>query len=618
MFSPIKSNIIEFNPSNTIFHNWLSEWVYKFVFVFFFLSVISSFNNTIAQTSNAANSQSLDLKISSLEQSYDAQVYLLLANYFDRKKFFVDVSINAEFVDETVETTQNQVVRNRPETISMPGLPFVPQENLRAGAAPGNLTETVVNQNTIRTLQLNNITVSIYADTSFTPQEIQFMSLLTGIAAKTDPARGDEINISQISIPKFGTVDPIPIVQTEEQEQQSILASFRQYIPGFVLMFLFGVIMFVSKYFGKSDDDKPSQLQQRESIKHDISISNIGGPTEQTIVNAEGRDISLEIDDLIENFFSKSQEIALLFEYWIDENKDEGALKAAEVIASVDKHLLRAIKNDLQPENLEIIQTSLESLSPMISERKSSVIRNFNQVLRSGNKNSLGSKKNGHITLFKFLDHISESQIVELLKDEGYQTGALIIDYLSDDKGAKVLDQLDKNRSANIMLKMASISSIPYQLQSEISSKLFDKAMDLIDREKADRLGAENILPVLDKLPLNEQQAYIDQLKATNAVLGEVVQRQFITINQVITLTDDIIKEALDGIDTSTLLDAVSGLDKKLVDKILSVRPKREQRLIRLELDEMNGVSRKDTNEAKSEIMIRIRKSVNKQKKQER
>lgn len=618
MYSAINANTSVYHPSNSICNMWVCEWVYKITFIFFLVFIFGSLNSTNAQTSNASNSQSLELKISSLEQNYDAQVYLLLANYFDRKKFFVDVSINAEFVDETVETTQNQVVRNRPETISMPGLPFVPQENLRGNTGLGELTETVVNQNTIRTLQLNNITVSIYADTSFTAQEIQFMSLLTGIAAKTDPTRGDEINISQISIPKFGTVDPIPIVQTEDQEQQSILASFRQYIPGFVLMFLFGAIMFLSKYFGKSDDGKPSQLQQRESIKHDISISDFGRPMEQMVVSAEGRDISLEIDELIENFFSKSQEIALLFEYWIDENKEEGALKAAEVLASVDKHLLRAIKNDLQPENLEIIQDSLDSLSPMLSERKSSVIRNFNNVLRSGNKNALGSKKNGHITLFKFLDHISESQIVELLKDEGYQTGALIIDYLSDDKGAKVLDQLDKNRSANIMLKMASISSIPYQLQSEISSKLFDKAMDLKDVEKAERLGAENILPVLDKLPLNEQQAYIDQLKATNAVLGEVVQRQFITINQVVTLTDDIIKEALDGIDTSTLLDAVSGLDKKLVDKILSVRPKREQRLIRLELDELNGASRKDTNEAKSEIMIRIRKSVKKYKELER
>lgn len=583
----------------------MKSLIYSIVFALFL--TVNSYSQT---TSDASNSQSLELKISSLEQSYDAQIYLLLSNYFDRKKFFVDVNINAEFVDETVETTQNQVIQNQSQPVIMPGLPFLPQENLRTN--PGAQTpETVVNQSTIRTLRLININVSIYADTSFSAQEIQFMSLLTGIAAKTNDNRGDQITITQISIPTIGTVDPIPIVQAPS-EPISILASFRSYIPGFVLLILFGAIMFLSRFFNKPEE-RASQLQQRESIKHDISISDFGRPMEQVVLsNSEGRDISIEIDELINNFFNKSQEIALLFEYWLDENKEEGAFKAAEVISSVDKQLLRAIKNDLQPENLELISDTLDTLSPMMSERKSSVIRNFNSVLATGNKTSLGSKKNGHITLFKFLDHISDSQIVDLLNDEGYQTGALIVDYLPEDKAARVLDRIDKVRSANIMFKMTTISSIPYQLQSEISSKLFDKAMDLIDKEKEQRLGAENILPILDKLPLNEQQAYIDQLKATNSVVGEVVQRQFITINQVLTLTDDIVKEAIQDIDTSTLLDALLGLDQKLVDKLLSVRPKREQRLIRLELDELKNKPVKDTNEAKSEIMKRIRRTVQK------
>jgi len=568
--------------------------------------------NLYAQSTatDASNSQSLELKISSLEQSYDSQVYLLLSNYFDRKKFFVDVNINAEFVDETVESSQNQVIQNRPDNLMMPGLPFLPQENIRANTGAQS-PQTVVNQSTIRTLRLVNINISIYADTSFSVQEIQFMSLLTGIAAKTNDARGDEVTIAQIPIPTVGTVDPIPIIQAPS-EPVSILASFRSYIPGFVLLMLFGAIMFLSRIFSKPEE-QVSSLQQRESIKHDISISDFGRPMEQVLVNSsEGNDISIEIDEMINNFFNKSQEIALLFEYWLDENMEEGAFKAAEVIACVDKQLLRAIKNDLQPENLELISTALEDLSPMMSERKSSVIRNFNSILRTGNKTSLSSKKNGHINLFKFLDHISVAQIVDLLNDEGYQTGALIIDYLPDEKAAKVFDRIDKVRSANIMFKMTTISSIPYQLQSEISSKLFDKAMDLKDKEKEQQLGAENILPILDKLPLNEQQAYIDQLKATNSVVGEVVERQFITINQVLTLTDDIIKEAVQDINTSTLLDALLGLDQKLVDKFLSVRQKREQRLIRLELDELKDKPQKDTDEAKSEVMKRIRVTVKK------
>ncbi len=565
------------------------------------------------------NSQSLDLKVSSLEQSYDAQVYLLLANYFDRKKFFVNTGINAEFVDETVETTSNAVVRNQPDPVNMPGLPFLPQENLREPTGIGEAPETVVNQNTIRTLRLIDVNISIYADTSFNAEEIQFMRLLTGIAAKIDEARGDVINISQIPIPKFGDDDPVRIVQTEP-EDFNLVASFRQYIPGFVLLFLFGLIMLFSHYFNnKTNNNRVSPLQQRESIKHDINISDYS-PRSVERISVDGdskRDPSLEVDELIESFFTKPQEIALLFEFWISDSPEEGVIKAAEVITSVDKNLLRAVKNDLQSENYEAIVEATGELQPMASEYKNTVIREFNSVLRSGNKNSLSSKKNGHITLFKFLDHINERQMVHLLEDEGYQTGALILDYLPEDKAARILDRLDKTKSTNIMLKMTTINTIPYKLQSEISARLFDKAMDLIDEEKEQRLGAENILPVLDKLPLNEQQNYIDQLKATNSVVGEIVQRQFITVDQVISLTDDIIKDALKDINTSTLLDAIIGLDQKLIDKILSVRPRREQRLIRLELSEMNGETKKDTTYAKAKMMESIRNTVKESKKEQ-
>lgn len=582
---------------------------------------VSTFSSPVLSQNavNSENPQSLDLKVSSLEQGYDAQVYLLLSNYFDRKKFFVNTGINAEFVDETIETTSNEIIRNQSAPVNMPGLPFLPQENLREPTGVGEPTEAIVNQNTIRTLRLIDVNISIYADTSLSAEEIQFMRLLTGIAAKIDETRGDIISISQIPIPKFGDDDPVRIVQTEPDDF-NLVASFRQYIPGFVLLFLFGLIMLFSHYFNnKSNNNRVSPLQQRESIKHDISISDFGARSvEQVSVNGGiQRDPSLEVDELIESFFTKSQEIALLFEFWISDSPDEGVIKCAEVINSVDRNLLRAIKSDLQTENYEAIVEAADELPPMTSEYKSTIIREFNSVLRSGNKNSLSSKKNGHITLFKFLDHINERQMVHLLEDEGHQTGALILDYLPEDKAARVLDRLDNTKSTNIMLKMTTINSIPYKLQSEISARLFDKAMDLIDDEKDQRLGAENILPILDKLPLNEQQKYIDQLKATNSVVGEIVQRQFITVDQVISLTDDIIKDALKDINTSTLLDAIIGLDQKLIDKILSVRPRREQRLIKLELSEMNGETKKDTTYAKAKMMESIRKTVKKSKEEE-
>lgn len=587
---------------------YIFQKVFLFVLLFSFLACVNIYAQ--APSLDAVESEALDLKVSSLEQSYDSQIYLLLANYFDRKKFFVDVAINAELIEEIIETpiprTTSTITTQQP--ILMPGLPFLPEENIRQIPTLSQTADESVNRSTIRTLRLINLNVSIYADSSFKPQEIEFMRLLTGIAAKTNDARGDVINIAQIPIPDVGSKDPI-IVRNEPKEPESLLASSKQYIPGFILLFLFGLIVFLSQFFSKSKE-RMAPIQTRETIKNDFNINELIRPYEGSRSSgAKERDISLEVDEVIESFFNKQQEIALLFEYWIDDDPENGAKKAAEVLNSIDSHLLRTLKNNLQPENYLAIQEISETLPHLPSEKKHQIIRSFNDNLNSRNTSSVNSKKNGHITLFKFLDHINDRQTIELLNDEGYQTGALIIDYLPDEKAARVLDKLDKNRTANIMLKMASLDSIPYQLQTEISSKLFDKAMDMVDKEKEEQYGAENILKVLDKLPLKDQQEYIDQLKATNAVVGEIVQSQFITIDQVLTITDDVIKKGVQDITTATLLDAVIGLNPKLIDKILSVRPNREQKLIKLELDEL-GETERDTNYAKSKMMASIRQAV--------
>ncbi|RNC85724.1 MAG: hypothetical protein ED557_02825 [Balneola sp.] len=588
---------------------WVSFLLKRLSIAFLLSLVIISFG--LAQTAtDANNSQSLALQVSNLEQSYDSQIYLLLANYFDRKKFFVDVNIDAEFVDETIETTQNQIVRNQSQPVIMPGLPFLPQENLRESATAGT-PETVINQSTVRSLQLNSIAVSIYADTSFTAQEVQFMRLLTGIASKIDESRGDVITISQISIPRFGTEDPIRIVETQP-ETFNLVASFREYIPGFVLLLLFGLIMFVNSFFNRPKETI-SPIQQRESIKHDINITDLGARrVEQVMVGSSDGDISQEINELIQSFFNKPQEIALLFEYWMAENPEEGVLRAAEVACSVDKHLLRTLKSDMQPENYEAISKLADEMPPLTSDVKGTVIRKFNTMLKSGSAESMNARKSGHITLFKFLEHINEQQIVKLIGDEGHQTGALVLDYLPEEKAASVLKKLSPTQSTNLMLKMTTVGTLPFQLQNEISTRLFDKAMDLIEEEKEQKLGAENILPVLEKLPLNEQQKYIDQLKASNAAVGDIIEGQFITIDQVINITDNIIKEALKDLNTATLLDAIVDLDPKLIDKILSVRARREQRLIRLELDEIKGRPYKDTEVVKKQMMELIRKEVRK------
>ena len=148
-----------------------------------------------------------------------------------------------------------------------------------------------------------------------------------------------------------------------------------------------------------------------------------------------------------------------------------------------------------------------------------------------------------------------------------------------------------------------------FRSQQKISSELFDKAMDLVEAERSEQYGAEHLYPILERLPVHDQKRYIDELKATGSIVGAILEKQFITIDKLPTLSDDVIKKAVRSLNTETLLDAIVGLEDSIIEKILSARPKREQRLLRMELNELQGINNKQTEYAKAILMNSIRKN---------
>jgi len=78
-------------------------------------------------------------------------------------------------------------------------------------------------------------------------------------------------------------------------------------------------------------------------------------------------------------------------------------------------------------------------------------------------------------------------------------------------------------------------------------------------------------------------------------------------------LDDEIVKNGIDTIDTSTLLEAIVGLNEPSIEKLLISRPKREQQLIRLELENLTG-DQKVSADAKMALVSSLRKSIKQSK----
>lgn len=600
------------SPVFKVFRSVLNQLAFL-SFLFLILVGFLSSNPVYAQSETQ---DSFELKLTALEQQFDNQVYSILSNYFDRRQFFVDVHVEARVVDETYRTTQNQIVQGPTHNVIMPGLPYLPEENLQPQRQMGNeQTQTVVSEGTIQRLQILQLEVNIYADTSFSPQQIDFMRLLGGIGAKINENRGDIVNVYQVDMPDIDLNESRQIIEVTPRD--TLLGSVRDYIPGFALMFLIGLTLLISKLTTGRNEPPTTLRQRREKFRNELNYE----PATETKAEPQKEEAEklekpekVDFDFITRQFLMNSKEVALLFEYWMETNPDEGAERAAKVVCTIDKHMVKALKSELRPEIYGAIADRVYNLEELSYEEKRQVASAFIQELKEDHSSQKTAKKHYQLDLFQFLDHVEDHQIAQLIAGEDKQSAALVVDYLSEEKSARMLRRFNKQQMADIMLGSSEISSLSYSDHKKISSRLFSKMMDILETEKEFQHGLDNVLSLLDKLPVGDQQKYIEQLKSTGSPVGELVDKHFITIDEIPNISQPLLKEALAPVSTETLLHALAGMNERLREHILAIRPKREQRLLRMELQTGDSIQSEETERAKSSIMNRLRKAVEKSK----
>lgn len=596
---------------------------YLVLFVSFFLLLLSS--SLKAQPEAIIQPQSPELSIASLEQSYDTQLNNALGNYFDRRRFFVDVNLDAEVVEERYESTSRTTVTRQNRNIMMPGLPFLPDENLRNDQGIEVEPETVVNENTRRFIQLNRVLLNIYADTSFTDMELEFMRFIAGMAAKIDENRGDEINISSFSIPLAPTVSDQPainIINQPPNQEFSWTGSLQQYIPGLILMLLLALTVWVSR--GNNNDSKPATIDpsgMRDVLKNQppIEVNTVASLADGDVLRRVGDtpDEPDRLEYITTAFFDSPGDVVHILEDFIRQENWDGAVKAAEVVASVDPQLLRTLRSHMDKEYYRMINEMMAELVGLPADRKGEVIREFYDLLHGTGKQSETQKRYGNLTLLRFLDRTSMDELTTLIRSIDQQSAALVLSYLPEDKAAVLLEKVDKDRAAKIVLEMTSIRTLSKLRQKELSVKAYDKAMSLIEkqREQQERIG--HILPILETLPVEEQASFIQELKENEPVIGEKIEEDFVTIADLPVINQNILEKALKPITTEMLLEALIGLDNEIVEAILKVRPKREQRLLRLEMEEAEGTEREISSKAKTDLMKAVRNEIREFKEKE-
>ena len=152
-------------------------------------------------------------------------------------------------------------------------------------------------------------------------------------------------------------------------------------------------------------DESYSSGPQRDPRPY--SSKNTSSDSQQSGVDNEYKFIT-------DQFFNHSKNVALLFEYWQNEDFKAGTYKAAKVIHTIDKHLLKALKGDLDPEFYQAIELQLHTMEPLSRAEKKEAAKEFVNALQNGFGSDEQNTNHHQLGLFQFLDHLDIHHIVQL------------------------------------------------------------------------------------------------------------------------------------------------------------------------------------------------------------
>lgn len=553
-----------------------------------------------------------------------------LSKFFAPSTFLVDINM----LQGNVEVIKPVNANKKKKTLQrLPGMPVLPK-----GYQDNDNTDTSKNY-TYSIEEVEYLYVNVIVDTTYSNSDIDFVNSLIRSIIPIDETKGDVVKIKRSVFPKGqeSALDknnnvqaavpaptylpapreperepaPAPAVKEEKAADNTLL-----YVFVILLILCFIIIVFVTYLLyrkskdadkkPKSDDDQkliPSPNANGQELNVIYPSGNGGdGSNYQTedIINYE-----FNRQHVITSVISNPKEVAAMFETWILTNPEEGKVRASNALSAVNPKLL----NFLRPFMSEQVYTDLNQA---VSNHQLKSHNDKYQEARDFSKEllSLNAEPDRNEDLFEFLNQITDSQIIHMLKEEDDNLSAILLAQLDSKRSRNVLGMIEINRRSSILMKMSKIDFISSSIYREVATYFSKKAIDVKGMKNVAFDGLQSILDILDQMQDEDQDQLISTIASQDLDLANNIKQQFVGFKNVVYLTDLQLETALRDIDTTTIVSALTGTSSSVQNKIISQRPPREQSLIKSELESGNSVSPEERDLARKAIIDSIRKTL--------
>ena len=340
-----------------------------------------------------------------------------------------------------------------------------------------------------------------------------------------------------------------------------------------------------------------SKVEQLETAQKSPAINNQEENLEQYARLAEMRSY------VTKEFISNKAKVADLFNHWVEEDERKGLQKIVNILKATNPKLLPFLNSHLSKDNYNYVEISLDDTPTIVPEEQLKQIEEFKKEI-----NTLPSApKTKERDIFHFLNQLNEQQIMFLIKEESEELAAIVLAQLPPKRSMGIIRDFDSTKQSIILQKMSSINDLSVAVYKEIASYFSAKAMAMNDMKYVSLDGLKTITGLLDTLPTGEQKKYIDELAGYDLDLARKIKERFITFEEIFEQEDVFLQRALEDVESVTIARALINADETIIEKLVNLRPKREQLLIKSEIDYNKDLALEEIEKARKIILDKLK-----------
>ena len=484
-------------------------------------------------------------------------------------------------------------------------------------------------------------TVLVVMDTCYDSNALGFIDQLIRNSIPLDAANGDRLIVqSQVFPPSPNTYQdfqkaganvaalsqmPPQMMPQPQQQPPTINQTFPQnskaeptapgaaglslsaFLPYLAILLIIMVFAFVLLYLllkpkknTKAEEALQilhSKVEQLETAQKSPAINNQEENLEQYARLAEMRSY------VTKEFISNKAKVADLFNNWVEEDERKGLQKIVNILKATNPKLLPFLNSHLSKDNYNYVEISLDDTPTIVPEEQLKQIEEFKKEI-----NTLPSApKTKERDIFHFLNQLNEQQIMFLIKEESEELAAIVLAQLPPKRSMGIIRDFDSTKQSIILQKMSSINDLSVAVYKEIASYFSAKAMAMNDMKYVSLDGLKTITGLLDTLPTGEQKKYIDELAGYDLDLARKIKERFITFEEIFEQEDIFLQRALEEVESVTIARALINADESIVEKLVNLRPKREQLLIKSEIDYNKDLALEEIEKARKIILDKLK-----------